>query len=122
LAVTTDPVVVADGGRGLGEGQSDRSKERELQEAKAELLRLQEEARRGELASRDVQDHTARMKTEISDLRQKSNSHAMEKLELQRTELVQMKQVCVGHTDRAVESVRSIPYSWLVSLVQSKRR
>jgi len=63
-------------------------------------LRLQEEARRGDLASRDVQDHTAKMKTEISDLRQKSNSHAMEKLELQRTELVQMKQVCGSVTMR----------------------
>ena len=94
--------MVTHGKRVRWEGKSDRSKERELQEAKAELLRLQEEARRGELASRDVQGHTSKLKTEISDLRQKSNSHAMEKLELQRTELVQMKQVWVGHTERAV--------------------
>jgi chromosome segregation ATPase len=77
------------------------SKERQMQEAKAELARLQEETRRGELNSRDVQDHTLKMKTEISDLRQKSNSHAMEKLELQRTELVQMKQAL----DQSVDHV-----------------
>ncbi|KAK3247031.1 hypothetical protein CYMTET_43464 [Cymbomonas tetramitiformis] len=82
------------------------AKEKELLSAKAEVEKLQEEIRRGTVSVRDSEDVMNKMKNEMTDLRQKSNAHALEKLEQQKGEL-KLVQGSLSQTQDAVQALKS---------------